>query len=389
MTHHIRAWRTIVIFLLLVFFSCDPVIPPGALNERPVIQEISADPFEIEMKAGAEWETTITVTADDADQDVLWYTFSADAGTFSNQYENSITYRPPAELGKYSVLCTVSDDFVDVTDSVYVYVSTYLSRSRIAFSSNRFGMYNIFTMNADGSDIRILTYNSGNNYAPSWSSDGSKIAFYSSRDGNYEIYTMNTDGSGQTRLTQNMISDTDPVWSPDGTKIAFSRLDYTSRSLFKMNSDGSDQIELAEDGIHPSWSPDGSQIAYVVYGVHLFNGIYLMPPDGSENLPLVVSDLFDIQSPSWSPDGSKIVYTSQKSGNREIYFIDAESQDVSKLTNTTKDNNWPTWSPDGTKIAFVYEDDIHTMHTDGFNLAKITNGFGVCLQPAWCPVIVQ
>ena len=48
----------------------------------------------------------------------------------------------------------------------------------------------------------------------SWSPDGSRIAFSSNRDGNFDIYTMSADGSGLTRLTNHPASDKDPVWSP-------------------------------------------------------------------------------------------------------------------------------------------------------------------------------
>src|SRR5207302_2193555 len=48
-----------------------------------------------------------------------------------------------------------------------------------------------------------------------------KIAFVSDRDGNFEIYVMDADGSNQTRLTNNPAHDGEPAWSPDGAKIVF------------------------------------------------------------------------------------------------------------------------------------------------------------------------
>ena len=50
---------------------------------------------------------------------------------------------------------------------------------------------------------------------------GGKIAFTSDRDGNYEIYSMNADGTGQTRLTTDLSDDEFSSWSPDGSKLAF------------------------------------------------------------------------------------------------------------------------------------------------------------------------
>ncbi len=41
-----------------------------------------------------------------------------------------------------------------------------------------------------------------------------KIAFESFRDGNFEIYVMNADGSNQTNLTNNPADDFSPAWSP-------------------------------------------------------------------------------------------------------------------------------------------------------------------------------
>ena len=85
--------------------------------------------------------------------------------------------------------------------------------SKIAFESDRIGMYKIWVMNADGTGEKSLT--AGSKYydtVPSWSPDGSSITFVSNRRGNNEIYVMNADGSGQTRLTYNSSYDNFPKW---------------------------------------------------------------------------------------------------------------------------------------------------------------------------------
>ena len=69
----------------------------------------------------------------------------------------------------------------------------------------------LYLVNADGSGLHQLT-ESGRQAA--WSPDGRSIAFTSDRDGNYEIYVMDADGSDQQNLSQSPAQDFGPAWSP-------------------------------------------------------------------------------------------------------------------------------------------------------------------------------
>ena len=79
-------------------------------------------------------------------------------------------------------------------------------------------------MDADGSNVVRLTNNLDIDFTPAWSPDGSKIAFHRNRAGDFEIYAMNADGSNQTNLTNTPAVQDDevlPAWSADGSKITF------------------------------------------------------------------------------------------------------------------------------------------------------------------------
>src|SRR5215468_8939072 len=94
--------------------------------------------------------------------------------------------------------------------------SLLAAQERIAFSTDREGNFDIWSMKTDGSDAKRITNNPAADTDPAYSPDGARIAFVSARDGNSEIYVMNADGTDQKRLTNNTVTDAEPAWSPDG-----------------------------------------------------------------------------------------------------------------------------------------------------------------------------
>src|SRR5881394_531409 len=140
--------------------------------------------------------------------------------------------------------------------------------SKIAFAATRNGNWDIYVMNADGSNVTRLTTDPANDVAPDWSRDGKQIVFTSTRgEGWRDIYVMNVDGTNVKRLTSDPASDNNPVWSPDGSKIAFSsdRVGGGDTEIYVMNADGSGMTRLTFDpgpNDMPDWSPDGALIAY-------------------------------------------------------------------------------------------------------------------------------
>ncbi len=102
---------------------------------------------------------------------------------------------------------------------------------------------------------------------PAWSPNGDRIAFTSNRDGDYEIYTVRPGGGALTRLTRSPGNDAHPAWSPDAEWIAFAsnRTGFKDETegmsdgeIFVMRADGSDVRQLTENAFEdgtPAWRP--------------------------------------------------------------------------------------------------------------------------------------
>ena len=230
--------------------------------------------------------------------------------------------------------------------------------TKIAFSSNRDGNWEIYVMNADGSGVTRLTTNrSADDASPVWSPDGSKIAFHTNRDDNYEIYVMNADGSAQTNLTKESGSeDAYPSWAPDGSRIVFA----SEGDLYTMRADGSQQARLTSgktDDQFPAWSPDGTKIALAA-SVGSKTYIDVVNADGTGRTRLTRGGL-EVE-PRWSKDSSKIAYADFKTGLGHIVVMNADGTGATRLTGAPKRADYdPSWSPDGTKILFAgYVDNV-------------------------------
>lgn len=137
------------------------------------------------------------------------------------------------------------------------------SDGKMAFSSDRAGRPMIYTANADGSNVKRITFAGVFNSSPSWSPDGKKIAFAGQSDGNFDIFVMNADGTGMLRLTSakkangRMASNEDPSFSPDGRFVMYTSNRTGSNQIYISTVDGTEERRVTNDKhnyFKPRWS---------------------------------------------------------------------------------------------------------------------------------------
>lgn len=274
---------------------------------------------------------------------------------------------------------------------------------RIAFESSRDGPGNIFeiySMKADGSDERRLTYLGQYSRDPSWSPDYLRIVFDSgprNNDALRELYVMNDNGSGLQRLTYNSVYDWDPSWSPDGTHIAFTSSLSGNRDIWLMDISTGGLVNLTPGNtkadIDPSWSPDGAHIAFSSDRDDNYD-IYVMNRNGT-GVSRLTDDANADQDPSWSWDGTRIAFESFRGGHWEICVMNANGSGEWPLTNTPGRDLDPSWLVGAERIVFnsdrvPHDDDmeVYIMNSNGTGQTRLTSAAGTdgdaCARPG-CP----
>jgi Tol biopolymer transport system component len=160
-----------------------------------------------------------------------------------------------------------------------------LTYSATIKSENEQTIRQIFIINADGSKKQMLTANNDKKDGfrnPVWSPDSSMIAFNSDTNG---IYTMNADGSNLKPFGNYGLRYGDFHWSPDGSQVVFACYASSAKTnICIANSDGKGFRKIETPSLtsiyETAWSPDGEWIAFIAKKKEVGN-IFIIKPDGS------------------------------------------------------------------------------------------------------------
>ena len=197
-----------------------------------------------------------------------------------------------------------------------------------------YSSYQMYSAKDDGTDLKPLTKGPGYNAEATLSADGKKIVFTSSRGGDLDIYTMNSDGTGVIRLTNTLGYDGGPFFSPDGNWIA-----YRARHPTADPEVTKYKSLLAQDLVEPSEMD-----------------LYVMRAGGSHQHQ--ITNLGGASfGPSFYPGSKRIIFSSNyehpKSSLFELYSVDRDGQSLERITFAGGFSAFPQFSPDGNKLVFV------------------------------------
>ena len=247
------------------------------------------------------------------------------------------------------------------------------------------GPFQIYIMNADGSNRTQLTFDSGDYRDPCISPDGTKIA-YIKWGANQQLWVMNSDGFGQTLLDNPpSYGDDNPSWSPDGSKVVFQSDRTGSSEIYIINASGTgltavSGLPTGSDNTYPSFSPNGSKIIFESGGINL----YSINLDGS-NSTLMYTNSSQMLHAKMAPDGSKITFDVE-STTLTVYSINPDGSGKTSIATGAE----PAWSPDGKYIVFyggsLSTSGLYIMNPSGKVVSQISSGNDN--DPSWSQGLV-
>ncbi len=270
---------------------------------------------------------------------------------------------------------------------------------RLIFQSTRppFGCDQIFLMNADGSDVRLLSTGRGRTTCAFLSPEGERFIYASTHLGGeacppepdrsqgyvwplystFDIFAADLDGKNLVRLTDVPGYDAEGAISPDGSRIVFTSVRDGDLELYTMDADGSSKKRLTfREGFDggPFFSWDGRHIVYrshypdteeeladylTLLAADLMRParaeIFFMNADGSEQTQ-VTRDGAANWAPFMHPDNRRVIYSSNRDAPNgrsfSLYLVNLDGTGIERVTFEADFDAFPMFSKDGKKLVW-------------------------------------
>jgi TolB protein len=201
----------------------------------------------------------------------------------------------------------------------------------------------VFVQDLQTGSRKVVVNEKGSNSAPAWSPDGRTLAVSLSKSGNTQIYTVSADGGDLRRISNSNGIDTEPHFSADGQWIYFTSDRSGGPQIYKMPAGGGNATRVTFNGnynISPRLSSDGKTLAWIS---QRDGGYSLYAMDLASGQELRLAD--QATEPSFSPNGKYIMYATRSGGRTALAVVSTDGRVKHRLTTQAGNIREPSWGP--------------------------------------------
>lgn len=217
----------------------------------------------------------------------------------------------------------------------------------------------IFIMDVDadanpGSAQPLMVSLGGGDYDPDWSPDGSQIAFTSQRTGRPQVFTVGLEGQAPFNVNDDLAHNWGPTWSGDGSQIAFLTGRGGAEEIWLVPAAGGEEKRFSrsdgKDIAKPDWSTDGATILFEKVVGSIPRIVAAPVSEGGVRVVQICQEgslsLQPMGEPAWSPDGMWLAFeTWPGGGDHKIAIMQVSCTGYEELTDDPALDFDAAWRP--------------------------------------------